>query len=314
MRTSNKIPLSVISLYKDAPVLSGDNMLNDRPVESCIKVQPKDNSITLTNEGVPINATHPTGILAKDCDTFDIGLHVNTKKSVEEKVELIHKLGIPNETFCFPKNKGNKRFNHHWLARYPWLCYSKYNDGPFCLCCVLFGDHAKGGRFVCSTFTDWKHAIDKFASHASNQKLHILPYEQYITFRNTFFYHNRQPVNIQLDKINQNQISKNRQILSSIVKAVLFCARQNIALRGHRNDACHLQSPENNSGNFQNLLNRMENCGDDVPKQHFKNAPRNATYRSKTTQNNIIDTSAKFLTDNVVNEVKEAKYFSILAD
>ena len=98
------------------------------------------------------------------------------------------------------------------------------------------------------------------------------------------------------------------------MKAVLFCARQNIALRGHRDDACHLQSPENNSGNFQNLLNLMENCGDDVLKEHFKNVPRNATYRSKTTQNNIIDISAKFVADNVVNEVKEAKYFSILAD
>ena len=40
----------------------------------------------------------------------------------------------------------------------------------FCLCCVLFGDNAKGGRFVCSAFTDWKHALDKFASHANNQK------------------------------------------------------------------------------------------------------------------------------------------------
>ena len=53
----------------------------------------------------------------------------------------------------------------------------------------------------------------------------------------------------------------------------------------------------------------MENCGDDVLKEHFENAPRN-----ETTQNNIIDISAKFVTDNVVNEVKEAKYFSILAD
>ena len=66
VRTSNKVPSSVISLYKDTPVLSGDNALNDRPVETCIKVQPKNNSITLTNEGVPINVTHLTGILVKD--------------------------------------------------------------------------------------------------------------------------------------------------------------------------------------------------------------------------------------------------------
>ena len=63
---------------------------------------------------------------------------------------------------------------------------SKYKDGAFCLCCVLFGDHAKGRRFVCSAFTGWKDALDKFASHAKNKTCHILPYEQYITFRTLF--------------------------------------------------------------------------------------------------------------------------------
>ena len=62
------------------------------------------------------------------------------------------------------------------------------------------------------------------------------------------------------------------------------------------------------------IFNLMENCGDNVLKEHFKEAPRNATYRSETTQKNIIDVSAKFVTDNVVNEVKEVKYFPILAD
>ena len=146
-----------------------------------------------------------------------------------------------------------KRFKYHRLAQYPWLCYSKYKDGAFCLCCVLFGEHAKGGGgggggdlSVLPSLTGNIHALDKFAFHANNQKLHILPYEQYITFRNTFCSHNTQPVNIQLDKINQDQISS-----------------------GHRDDDCRLQSPENKSGNFQNLLNLMEN------------APRNAYVQVK---------------------------------
>ena len=64
----------------------------------------------------------------------------------------------------------------------------------------------KGGDlFVLPSLTG---NIHKFETHANNQKLHILPYEQYITFRNTFCSHNTQPVNIQLYKINQNQISK----------------------------------------------------------------------------------------------------------
>ena len=157
------------------------------------------------------------------------------------------------------------------------MCYSKYKDGAFWLCCILFGDHAKGGGgggdlFVLPSLTG--NFTDLINLHPTQTiKNFIFYHMSNILLSETLFVpHNRQPINIQLDKINQNQISNNRQIFSSIVKAVLFCARQNIALRG----------PKDNGDNFPNLLNLMENCGDNVLKEHFKNVPHNATYRSKT--------------------------------
>ena len=42
--------------------------------------------------------------------------------------------------------------------------------------------------------------------------------------------------------------------------------------------------------------------------------PRNATYRSKTTQNDIITICGELITEQILNEVKEAKFFAILAD
>ena len=42
--------------------------------------------------------------------------------------------------------------------------------------------------------------------------------------------------------------------------------------------------------------------------------PRNATYRSKTTKNDIIAICGELITEQIVNEVKEAKFFAILAD
>ena len=42
--------------------------------------------------------------------------------------------------------------------------------------------------------------------------------------------------------------------------------------------------------------------------------PKNATYRSKTTENDIIAICGELLTENIVSEVKEAKFFGILAD
>ena len=42
--------------------------------------------------------------------------------------------------------------------------------------------------------------------------------------------------------------------------------------------------------------------------------PRNATYRSKTTKDELIICCAEVITKQIINEIKESKYFSILAD
>ena len=59
------------------------------------------------------------------------------------------------------------------------------------------------------------------------------------------------PVNILLDQATNAQILKNRAKLKPIVEAVILCGRQNIALRGHRDDSRHYDDANNNPGNFQ---------------------------------------------------------------
>ena len=49
-------------------------------------------------------------------------------------------------------------------------------------------------------------------------------------------------------------------------------------------------------------------------KEHFAHAPRNATYRSKTIQNEIINIAADFIRNDIVKEIQQAKTFSLLAD
>ena len=48
--------------------------------------------------------------------------------------------------------------------------------------------------------------------------------------------------------------------------------------------------------------------------EFFGSTPKNITYKSKTTQNEIIDICGDLLTKRITNEVRKAKYFSILAD
>lgn len=54
--------------------------------------------------------------------------------------------------------------------------------------------------------------------------------------------------------------------------------------------------------------------GDDVLKNHLQNCPKNASFISKTTQNDLIDCCASVILHKIVNAIKESKYFSILVD
>ena len=47
---------------------------------------------------------------------------------------------------------------------------------------------------------------------------------------------------------------------------------------------------------------------------HLKNARRNATYSSKTIQNELIQVVGNSIREKIINDIKAAKFFSILAD
>ena len=95
---------------------------------------------------------------------------------------------------------------------------------------------------------------------------------------------------------------------------VEVCGRQGIALRGHRDDGKHLDDSDNNPGNFQVLLQFRCGAGDSVLAEHFKNCARNATYRSKTTQNEIIEVLGGKILETIIAQVKEARFFAIISD
>ena len=114
------------------------------------------------------------------------------------------------------------------------------------------------------------------------------------------------------DSVMQRNVEANRKKLLPIIETILLCGRQNIPLRGHRDDATNMD--DGNPGNFQALLDFRIQAGDAVLQEHFNNAPRNATYRSKTIQNELIGCCGEILTKKIIDEVRQAKFFSILAD
>lgn len=123
------------------------------------------------------------------------------------------------------------------------------------------------------------------------------------------------PIDVQLNQTVSQQVERNREKLKPIVEAVILCGRQNIPLRGHRDDSKYWEENRTNSGNLQEILKYLVSCGkNEVVEEHFNNAPKNATCGSKTTQNQLIDICGEIIKENIIEEIKKAKYFSILAD
>ena len=114
-----------------------------------------------------------------NCSPFDLGVLFEELRqfSDQRKFELINNVWRPGSTFLFPKTKEsgrNRRFNSSWLQDFPWLVYSRYLDGAFCLPCVLFArqcgrNSAKLDKLVKSPLPFWTTAFNRLSNHANGK-------------------------------------------------------------------------------------------------------------------------------------------------
>ena len=93
-----------------------------------------------------------------------------------------------------------------------------------------------------------------------------------------------------------------------------------LALRGHRDsgelliDESFLGNLNYDQGNFRALLQLMINSGDKTLYDHLKNSAKNALHISSLTQNHLIDAINTHMLTQIGEEVRQARYFSLLAD
>lgn len=102
-------------------------------------------------------------------------------------------------------------------------------------------------------------------------------------------------------------IMRNRQKLYSILKAIIFCGKQNIPLRGHAEHP----GTGTNPGNFLALLNFRVDAGDHVLANHLDNAAHNAQYKSPQIQNDLISCVGEWIRNEIIQEVITARFFSV---
>ena len=94
---------------------------------------------------------------------------------------------------------------------------------------------------------------------------------------------------------------KNRTFLTSILKCVELCGRNGLALRGHMDDATN--TDKTHQGNFKNLLDFRIDAGDIALKEHLETSRKNASYISKTTQNQLLDCVKEYVEAVIISEI-----------
>ncbi|XP_065662527.1 52 kDa repressor of the inhibitor of the protein kinase-like [Hydra vulgaris] len=121
-------------------------------------------------------------------------------------------------------------------------------------------------------------------------------------------------IDLNLNKVVDEQVKKIREILKPIVLAIIMCGKQNIPLQWDRDDSFYYENENINSGNLQSILKLISDCAENNLVNGRIATPKNAAYRSKTTQNELINICNDIIVSKLKCEVKKAKFFSILAD
>ncbi|XP_065642968.1 52 kDa repressor of the inhibitor of the protein kinase-like [Hydra vulgaris] len=111
---------------------------------------------------------------------------------------------------------------------------------------------------------------------------------------------------------------ENRERLKPTIESIIFLGRQNIALRGHRDDGQIFEINQNssviNDGNFRESLCFQVSAGDNILKIHLNNCNSKATYISKSIQNEIIELWAQQIQDLIKTRTFKGKFYSVLFD
>ena len=236
------------------------------------------------------------------------------------------------KNFCFPET--TRSFKYEWPLLFPWLCYSPSEDASYCLSCVLFGHGfpTKASRvknLFLQQFRAWPSAVFYFKAHCEGKKKKIDPSHKSVQSLHFSTWPKLEAIfsqikgssheiNLLCDRKYKHEVEENRKILVPIIDTIVTLGRLGLPSCCHRDDSrYHPKVGEYSTdrvGNFVEFLQFSVRGGDKVLEQHLKTCGKNASYISKTSQNDLISCCGQFITELIVRKIKENHFFSILSD
>ncbi|XP_039688548.1 zinc finger MYM-type protein 1-like [Medicago truncatula] len=215
------------------------------------------------------------------------------------------------------RDKSSRRFTANLYTRTlsngekcdrDWLVYSKELDRLFCFCCKVFKRGTGRGQLANEGFSDWSHVFVRLKEHEARLE-HIKSM--------TNWYELRQRMNSFqiIDKTTQKLIEKEKDhwksVLKRIIAIVKFLVKHNLAFRGSVD-----KLDEDGNGNFLGLI-EMLNEFDPCVQEHVRRVTvdnLHVHYLGPRIQNELILLLASKIKNQIIERIKQAKYFSVILD
>ncbi|KAL4083558.1 hypothetical protein QTP88_028874 [Uroleucon formosanum] len=224
----------------------------------------------------------------------------------------------------YPRNKSintnkQRQFSSRWYIEFPLLEYSIEKDSAYCFVCFLFpngpdrefSDNAwvtEGVRVWHKMKSRGKNKPGKLSEHFSCSA-HKAALRDYCNFMKTSCH-----IDVLFDQANreksiqiQHKREYNKQVIKILMDTTRTLARQGLAFRGDGDDK---------NGNFIQIVELLSrHCN--VIKTWLDNKsmrPYHVTYLGSRSQNEFIELLSSETRNRVIEEVKNAEIYSVLAD
>ncbi|XP_050511746.1 zinc finger MYM-type protein 1-like [Diabrotica virgifera virgifera] len=205
-----------------------------------------------------------------------------------------------------PKNIFYRKMKNNEVKERNWLVYSESKSSVFCGPCMAFGSFENKTQFDEQGFNDWKNAEVRVAQHENSpsHKSCILA----LRARSVIHGNIQSSLTIQLNE----EISYWKNILKRVVAVIKGLASRGLAFRGSNE-----KYGDQHSGNYIMLLELIAEFDPLLAKhiERYANQGSGTTsYLSKTVCDEFISLMAEKVLIYISNEIKKAKYFSLIVD
>lgn len=227
--------------------------------------------------------------------------------------------GFNSNNYVFEENECGKKFSPNWYnknvksgmsCKRNWLVFSPKANKMFCFPCFLFrsvSQHSYQWSNPNKGVSNFRKGNEKIIKHEKS-KDHRDAENEYLILKSRI----SKDITIQqnLMKVQKSQIEFNRSVLKRLIDLSLFLSTNGLPFRGHRED---INQDTQSKGLFIEIV-KLVSKYDAVLAKHLAESNRNETYLSPKIQNDILKCMADETLHTILNEVKQAKYFTIIVD